>query len=656
MSAHHRNPPAILGAFVLLLCLGTDLAAQSPYAPATAGDSVQQQPQSLIRKFTFKHAKAADVLKILQQLAGPTDHIGLKIAVDERTNSLVFQPEDDRQSRYFEETCTSLDAETPTPGDIGKGLSISVPALGPQPLTFDFSFGIARGESLESLKQRYNELEQQAHQLADKLKQSKSPSESELGVLKAAVRKSFEARQALQRAELADLAQRMKSMQQSIDMREKLVDKVIERRVEDLLNPNLKWDLTEPTAIVRTESSSKPKSIKEAVSAILLNAKSDSVPYKLAAVGILYEGKAEVGDFKEEIFEQVEAEARTFAHFQLISRRVADAAMADSRLRLKDLFVAENTRSLFPVMTKFGQSMDFLLLLRLEEVDVSRGESEGNFRLTLRLVDKTGQAFTEQIDVSKGKLADVSKQYTQQFTQRYSSPQELLDAVEQRGKSGSYEDFATLFNDDGVRDLAGSLLMSAMMQTSMDELVRQQTTGGLSEVDPGTVAVRKVLQRWLPQSLSADQREYVGKGLSTMMSSIGSASPDQAALKEFVISMRKSVEGIADHRKFCVELMQAYEKLTTKPFVYFGNADQKNEWQISQFGDRAIATLIDGSPGMATTITLQQASGDWRISSLFNELVAEAQPITPSPNATGADQSNSKMITRRYSVGSFVAE
>ncbi len=140
------------------------------------------------------------------------------------------------------------------------------------------------------------------------------------------------------------------------------------------------------------------------------------------------------------------------------------------------------------------------------------------------------------------------------------------------------------------------------MQTSMDELARQQTTGGLTEVDPGTVAVRKVLQRWLPQSLSADQQEYIGKGLSTMMSSIGGTSPDQTGLKEFVISMRKSVEGISDHRKFCVEIMKAYEKLTTSRFVFFGNADHKNEWQISQFGDRAIATLIDGSPGMATTI------------------------------------------------------
>lgn len=246
MPSHYRNPLAILGAFVLILCLGTDLAAQSPYAPATAVDSAQQQPQPPIRKFTFEHAKETDVLKILQQLAGPTDHIGLKIAIDERTNSFVFQPDDDRQARELEETCVLLDTETPSPSVTGNGISISVPALGPTPQqksqVFSFSMGFERSESIETLKQRYKQIEQQAHQLADKLNKSTSLSDSQRTELQLAVRKSFEARQALQRAELADLAQRMKSMQQSIDMRDKLADKVVQRRVEDLLNPNLKWD------------------------------------------------------------------------------------------------------------------------------------------------------------------------------------------------------------------------------------------------------------------------------------------------------------------------------------------------------------------------------------------------------------------------------
>ncbi len=196
--------------------------------------------------------------------------------------------------------------------------------------------------------------------------------------------------------------------------------------------------------------------------------------------------------------------------------------------------------------------------------------------------------------------------------------------------------------------------MQAVMQTSIDELSRQLTFGGVAEGEPDFVAFRKVLQRWLSQSVTTAQHEAMGKGLSTIMSSTGGGSPDHAALNEFVISLRESVAGIGDHRKFSIEIMQAFERRTNRKFVFFGNADHENEWQISPFGDRAIATLIDGSPGMATTITMQQANGTWRISSLFNELVIEAQPTNPSP--TSIASSNAKTVTRRYSVGSFVTE
>jgi hypothetical protein len=211
--------------------------------PNSIGNSPSPEVHSQLplRKVTFKHARAADVLKIMQDLVGDALDDGKGFVVDERTNSLLYLSHD-VSSPEFEEGCSSLDTPTPSSSVTGLGASISVPALGPQPLTFDFSFGIERGESIESLKQRYNELEQQAHQLADKLKQSTSLSESQRAELQLAVRRSFQSRQALQRAELADLAQRMKSMQQSIDMRDKLADKVVERRVEDLLNPNLKWD------------------------------------------------------------------------------------------------------------------------------------------------------------------------------------------------------------------------------------------------------------------------------------------------------------------------------------------------------------------------------------------------------------------------------
>ncbi len=115
-------------------------------------------------------------------------------------------------------------------------------------------------ESMESLQDQYSRLEQQSHQIANKIKQSKSTVESDRNELQVAVRKSFEARQALQRAEVADLAQRLKSMQQSIEMRDKLMEKIIARRVTDLLNPDLKWDVSSASVAEKTTQNSNDSS------------------------------------------------------------------------------------------------------------------------------------------------------------------------------------------------------------------------------------------------------------------------------------------------------------------------------------------------------------------------------------------------------------
>ncbi len=217
----------------------------SPQAPVPA----KSKPAGPLRKFTFKHAKIADVLKILGELTGSNDDNMEGFVVDERTNSVIWKVRDEWESRHWEETLSTLDGESPvstsklekTPSPYRQteirsdGVSLSFQ-------TITFSMEADRSNTVESLKQRYNELEQQTHQLANKLKQSQSLSEAQRTELQLAVRNSFDARQTLQRAELADLARRMNSMQQSIDMRDKLAEKIVQKRVDDLMNPDLKWD------------------------------------------------------------------------------------------------------------------------------------------------------------------------------------------------------------------------------------------------------------------------------------------------------------------------------------------------------------------------------------------------------------------------------
>jgi hypothetical protein len=104
-------------------------------------------------------------------------------------------------------------------------------------------------------------LDRQTRKTADSLRSSEVRSnetsdfdERRKAELRAVVRETFLARQELQRAELAEFAARLKRIQQSIEMR----DTIIDRRVEELLDPNLNWDQnvaagTQKT-VVRTQS------------------------------------------------------------------------------------------------------------------------------------------------------------------------------------------------------------------------------------------------------------------------------------------------------------------------------------------------------------------------------------------------------------------
>ena len=60
--------------------------------------------------------------------------------------------------------------------------------------------------------------------------------------LRDVVKTEFEARQRLQRAELSRLQQELQSIQRQIDTREQLKDEIIDKRVEELINPDIQWD------------------------------------------------------------------------------------------------------------------------------------------------------------------------------------------------------------------------------------------------------------------------------------------------------------------------------------------------------------------------------------------------------------------------------
>ncbi len=98
----------------------------------------------------------------------------------------------------------------------------------------------ANAQKITQLRTDYEAANKQAHDLAESLRQT--PDATKKAELRAAVQRAFTLRQRLLRAELQEMQARLEKTQQSLDMRDRIVDQIVDRRVEDLLNPELKWD------------------------------------------------------------------------------------------------------------------------------------------------------------------------------------------------------------------------------------------------------------------------------------------------------------------------------------------------------------------------------------------------------------------------------
>ncbi len=95
-------------------------------------------------------------------------------------------------------------------------------------------------DRIAQLRTDYEAANKQAHDLAESLRQT--PDAAKKAELRTAVQRAFTLRQSLLRTELQEMQARLEKTQQSLDMRDRMVDQIVDRRVEDLLNPQLEWD------------------------------------------------------------------------------------------------------------------------------------------------------------------------------------------------------------------------------------------------------------------------------------------------------------------------------------------------------------------------------------------------------------------------------
>jgi hypothetical protein len=228
-----------------------------PEEPQPKADAANERE---IKIFHLKNRPALDIANLLQTLY-PAE--GATFVAEPTSNTLIvrgpasFLPQ-------VEALVLALDQEAPRQREVYGGLPLG-PSLPPPATQQDggaprsHSFNDLDSGALANLRDEYTRLDRKTASLAAQFRQLEPdrPSAVERKIrqprldelkqqLRSRVEAAFEARQKLQQAELTELRGRLARIEKSIAARQRLKEQIVDDRVKELLDPNLRWDLTTP--------------------------------------------------------------------------------------------------------------------------------------------------------------------------------------------------------------------------------------------------------------------------------------------------------------------------------------------------------------------------------------------------------------------------
>ena len=267
----HTPPPTITAQDLVLIVDGETMYTftsrngkwTSSADSATTSTPTDARKNAVIR---LKYTDAAEIAKFVREIVSPE---AATIEVEQTSNTLLIsadaqafpkieallkrldQPLAAAASKLMEELLQNkVDLQTQS-SKFGSGhpniLSLKQRIDAIENVLAENSASVAK--AVEQRRLNYSKRESVARQMSnevrailDKFGPEHLETKSGETSLRRGVAAAFEARQELQRAEVAALQQRLTAIQQSIAAREQNKEEIINRRVSDLLNPALSWE------------------------------------------------------------------------------------------------------------------------------------------------------------------------------------------------------------------------------------------------------------------------------------------------------------------------------------------------------------------------------------------------------------------------------
>ena len=129
-----------------------------------------------------------------------------------------------------------------------------------------------------------------------------------------------------------------------------------------------------------------------------------SGPATVCFIGIENKGAEEIGDFKDQLYEQIDSQINSAETFRGISRRMVDAALIETRMRPDALMLPHNQQQFASVLGKQGAPVDYLLFATITTGTTNRNKSsQRDYTLTIEMVNiHTGDFLKESAKLRKG--------------------------------------------------------------------------------------------------------------------------------------------------------------------------------------------------------------------------------------------------------------
>ena len=127
-------------------------------------------------------------------------------------------------------------------------------------------------------------------------------------------------------------------------------------------------------------------------------------PLRICFVGVENKSSEEIGDFKDQIYEQIDTKILESQVFQPVSKRYVDSGLMQTRLRPDLLMVPSNMRMFVAAMEQQGQPFDYLLYATITSGTTHENKDyQRDYLLTMELIDvHNGQYDKQSATLSKG--------------------------------------------------------------------------------------------------------------------------------------------------------------------------------------------------------------------------------------------------------------